>query len=57
MRLGVPGFLAFRALVPQAGCRGVQGVTWMMDEQKGFAVVMADKLKSNQLLQSPETVG
>lgn len=28
---------------------------WMMGEQKGFAVVMADKLKSNWLLRTPET--
>lgn len=50
--MGVPGFPAFRGLVPQGGCGRV---VWMMGEQKGFAVVMADKLKSNWLLRSPET--
>lgn len=28
---------------------------WIMDEQKGFVVVMCSKLVSNQLLRSPET--
>lgn len=28
-----------------------------MDEQKGFAVVTADKSKSNRLLRSPEMEG
>lgn len=32
-----------------------RGAAWMMGEQKGFAVAMADKLKSNWLLRSPET--
>lgn len=49
-----PGFPSFWGAHAPVRLQGGWEVTWMLEEQKGFAVVTTNKLRSNWLLRSPE---